>query len=247
MKNPTLLSRTFLLASVLILSSCSKVDTDKFKPIPVVVGDTPATSANALVGTWETSDFTIRSTGSISGQLKINLSRPVRITNYQDVLIIQVWANYIWPQTGDIRSTQAGEFIPIKSIQATDTSATFDIQGKFDLPPLKLDTDGGMPLHHFQIDLVWTRIFSISDKGGSYFQAKLGTPENIGDLPWKGVPIFDQTVALHGKIDTNVRGGLNYTQWFRENFHFPTSTPGTYPEPLGSPTMKPVQPYPPAP
>ncbi len=219
------------------------VPTPKLELIPIVIGETPATAASANVGTWEAKDFTISSQGNISGNLEIILNRPVAYSYYQDVLVIQVWAYYVWPQYGDTLLKPAGEFIPIRASKSTDTSSTFIIKGQFDIPPLMLEIDGGMPLQHFEVPMVWYRL----TQGYASYQAKIGSPENYKDWPWSGSPIFNQTLFLNGKIDTQVRGGLDYSKWFAENIFMPTNIPNTpiaYPEPGFAPSLVPVNPYP---
>jgi hypothetical protein len=229
---PTTRFIQYVLILVLILCSCSN---SGIKRIPVAIGETPATAANAIVGTWQAKNFTISSKGSVSGQIEINLSRSITFPQYQDVLIIQATAYYVWPQYGDWMSKPAGEFIPVKASRSTDTSITFDIKGNFDVPALKIDTDGGMPLDYLQVTMVWYRLAQVSENGYGGFPAKIGTPDNFGDRPWHGMPIVDQTVSLNGTVDTNVPGGLDYHKWFAENIHFPANPPVTYSSPLETP------------
>ena len=215
------------------------VPTPKLELIPIEIGDIPANSSHAIVGTWQVTDFTISSKGTISGKLEMALDHPVEFPYQQDVLIVQVWAYYVWPRYGDYTIEPAGEFIPVKASPSTKTSATFDINGNFDIPTLMLDIDGGMPLDHFQVTMVWYRQAKIYG-----YAAKIGYPENFSDQPDQGEPVFDQNLSLNGIIDTDIRRDLNYSEWFKENLTFPTDTPVVYPEPRSTPSPVPASPYP---
>jgi hypothetical protein len=232
-----------------IFSSATPPPTPKIELIPVVIGETPSNAYNASLGTWHLENFTMSSQGHISGQLALTIDIPYEIPkefqdyhDFKDVLFIQVWAYYVWPQFGDMLSKPVGEFIPVRAYQSTDTLAAFNIDGGFTFPTLMLDADGGMPLHHFEVTMIAYRQSKVGWKG---FLVKLNYPE-IGGTPWRGSPMLNQTVSLDGTFDTQVRGDLNYNDWIQANMPLPTSTPASYPMPVETPTLlpSPTNPYP---
>jgi hypothetical protein len=250
------------LTFVMLLSNCTLRPAAKITPtvsrrsvlapeidtIRVVIGETPANDANAILGTWRLENFMISSNGSLAGKCTVRLTHPGSdIPNYQDFLLLQIWAFHIWPQHGDMTIRPAGKLIPVKASFSDATSAAFDIDGKFEIPPLMIDTDGGMPLDHIQVTMVWYRISRASQDGLVYYRAKIGTPENLGDQPWRGIPLFDQTVSLSGTIDSHARDRAEYSEWFMTNL--PTSTPNSeslpYPAPQATFPPIPSQSYPP--
>jgi hypothetical protein len=206
------------------------------KGVPVVIGETPASAANALVGSWHVEDFRITSKGIISGRFELELDRPINLPISADVLCVQVTSQYIWPEYGDTMSKPAGEFIPVFASQSTDTSAIFDLQGSFDVPPSEIDIDGGMPLHKLQITLVWYRVNRVNEGGGmTGYAVKVGYPVNL-EQSHRGNMLMDQDpISLNGTLDSNVRGGLEYPQWLVENLSLPIGTPTMYPSPLKPP------------
>jgi len=144
--------------------------------------------------------------------------------------LYRFWAYYIWPQTGDWESQPVGEFIPIRASRSTNTSSTFLIDREFDFPTLWLEYDDGMPLDYIEVDMNWYRLYYVSETGWQGYEAKIGFPGNLGDQSWRGSPIINRTVTLNGEIDTDVVSGRHdYSDWFRANIHFPTSTPVPYP------------------
>ena len=225
----------FLIFLMFLCSSCT-TNGSNLESIPVIVGETPANDANALVGAWHAEDFRITSKGIIAGRLELELDQPINFPINVDVLCVQVQSHYIWPQYGDTMSKPAGEFIPVFASQSTDTSAIFDLQGSFDVPPLEIDIDGGMPLHTLQITLVWYRVNRVDENGMSYYAAKVGNPINL-EQSQRGNMLVDQgPVSLNGTLDTNVRGGLEYPQWLMESLSLPIGTPTVYSSPLEPPT-----------
>ena len=251
-------SYLFLLVILFMLGGCvqkvetatsvvniqTPIPTPKLEFIPIVIGETPATDANAIVGAWQAENFVISSRGNISGKLKIILNRLFDFPHYQDVLVIQVLAYYTASEFGDMLLKSTGEFIPIKALRSTPTSATFNVEGDFNIPPLTLEAYGEMPLHHFQVTMVWYRLTQVSNNGYSGYQGKIGAPQDFSDKPWWGSALFDQTVSLNGAVDTNVISGPEYFKWFSENVVLPTNTPVVYPAPPITPSQISTQPYP---
>ena len=194
-----------------ILFGCKK--SISLKDIPVVLGEQPANDTPAIVGSWKLEDFQITSEGSVTGVMDFQTDHP-RLTreDFIDVLFIQVTSYYVWPDFGDWILKPAGNFIPIYATSSTENSATFIIDGIFEVPPLKIDIDGGMPLDYFNITFVWHRV------GG--FLTKAGWPTNNFDTPGQGTLMIDQqNPSFNGIIDTNVHVDLKYQDWIRENVH----------------------------
>ena len=226
----------FLIFLMFLYPSCT-TNVPSLKNIPVVVGETPAHDANALVGVWRVKDFRVTSKGVISGCFELELDHSINCPLCKDILFVQVWSYYIWPQYGDMMSKPAGEFMPVFASQSTDTSVAFDLQGTFEVPPIEIDVDEGMPLNHLQVTLVWYRVNTVRENGVSYFAAKVGKPGDLPEQSRRGNTIVDQNpVSLNGTLDTNVRGGLEYPQWLMKNISLPTDTPATHLSPLEPPT-----------
>lgn len=239
-----------LLILVLVLGGCMPAASNATNPyseptpvltpvlesVGVVIGETPANDANAIVGTWRLEDFMITSQGEISGELILDLNRLQAFGfPFQDVLIVQILANYVSPGYGDI-SSQRLKVIPVNASSFSDTSVTFQIDGSFDIPPVML---GGMPLVGFQILMVWYRVNNFM-----YYGAKIGTPDDPEHQPWRGIPILNQVVSQSGTIDTNVRSEPELIKWFELYTNLPTNTPKSYPVPSVTPVPSPIPSYP---
>ena len=236
MKNVRWLIILFTL--VILGSGCASKDSE-FERIPVILGEQPANDANAHVGTWNAEDFEITSKGEISGRFELKVSRPIDYPVYQDVLFVQIRSYYIWPIEGDWMIKSAGEFIPVFASHSADKSAIFELQGKFEVPAVEIDVDGGMPLDYLEVTMVWYRVIEVSETGMSSFGAKLGYFEQN----WKGTQLINrESNKLSGTLDTNVRGGLEYPQWLMKNMVLPNAVPPTVmPSTLLSPFHSPLQ------
>jgi len=211
------------LVLVLLVVACGGNARAPLREVPVVFGDTPAQNANALVGVWHTEDLRITSSGRISGRLELETDGPTWWPVYKEVLFLQVWAVYIWPQYGDRTSRPAGEFIPVFASHSTETSATFDVNARFEVPEPQIDMDGGMLLYTLEITGVWYRVWSST----SHFVAKLGYPVDP-EGGWRGELLIDRSpTPLQGTLDINVRGQLPYAEWLRTNVAAPTDVPRT--------------------
>jgi hypothetical protein len=217
------------------------VPTPILERIPIEIGETPPDNEKTILGTWQARDFTISSRGNISGKLELAFNRSIDSLDARDFLMIQVWANYIWPLYGDYATMPVGEFIPVEASRTTSTSATFEINEDFAIPALMLESDGGMPLYYLQITMVWFRWSQTNS-----MRAGISNPEPLNDQPFHGAPIFDRSLSLEGKLGWNFRDDIDikYWEWLQEKFPFPTNTPAVYPEPISSPTPVPLKPYP---
>lgn len=196
----------------------------------VVLGEQPANDANAIVGTWVTEGFEVTSEGTISGRIELKLDRSIRCSVCQDVLFVQVWAYYIWPQHGDHAVVPVGEFFPVFASHSRTRSATFELLQTFEYPSLEIDVDGGMPLDYLEVTMVWYRLWEVSRDTMSGFHAKLGYSE----ANWKENFFVNQRSSqLKGTLDTNVRGGLEYPHWLMGNLTIPNVT-----SPMETPLME---------
>lgn len=222
-------------------SEPTPVLTPVLESVRVVIGETPANDANAIVGTWRLEDFTISSEGEISGDLSLDFDR-LQASDFtsQDVLIIQILANYVSPGYGDI-SSQRLKIIPVDASSSSDTSVIFQIDGSFDIPSVMLQ---GMPLESFQVVMVWYRVRRSLDNSFWYYGAKIGTPEDPEHQSWRGVPILNKVVSQSGTIDTNVRSEPELIKWFEMYTYLPTNTPKSYPVPSVTPVPSPIPSYP---
>jgi hypothetical protein len=199
--------------------------------VPIWVGEQPASAANAIVGTWSTSDLRLTTMGDISGRITLTMSRPASYATYQDVLMVQVWATYVWPQHGDTITQPAGDFIPVVATTSSDTSVVFDLDGAFEVPALALDIDGGMPLIALPVTMIWFRVTDRSEDSYGWYGAKVGAAPQDGQAR-SAVSRLDTKLSLTGTIDTNVRGDLTYSEWFLSNPQFGAAT---FPSPLPAP------------
>lgn len=232
-------------ALILILNSCSPQDgiertrtrVPRYKQIPVVIGETFSDNTSfpvgpAIAGTWRLENFRISSKGSLKGKLSISLDQPVKLLpNHQDVLTIQLVANYIWIPMGDIRHVTVGEILPIKASLSDDTSVTFSIDREIEIPQQILDMD---PLDQVEISMAWFRVNVITENTWGGYRATLGTAEIRGDQDWRGTPLFDRTVSLNGAV--KMYGGLWQVDTAMSHANLPTSVPTITPIP--------TQPYP---
>jgi hypothetical protein len=196
--------------------------------VPIVVGEQPASDANAIVGTWSTSDLLLTATGDISGRITLTMKRPVAFPTYQDLLMVQVWATYVWPQFGDTTTQPAGDVIPVAATASSDTFVIFDLDGTFEVPGLELNIDGGMPLITLNVTMVWFRVTDRDESGYGWYGAKAGTAPQVGSV----VPQLGTTLSLTGTIDGNIRSDLTYSEWFLSNPQFGAATS---PSPLPTP------------
>lgn len=191
------------LVLLVLALACGKRE-QRLRDVPVVFGDQPANDEPALVGSWRARKLHIASTGTITGRLDLELDEAsLNFSSiYTDVLCFQVRAVYIYPTFGDMMSKPASEFIVVVASHSTAESAVFDLNERFDVPPLQIDIDGGMPLHQLQVRALWYRFYR-----NGYYHAKVGYPGELED-GWKGKRIIDRiSSSLHGTLDTNVGGG----------------------------------------
>lgn len=201
--------------------------------VPIVVGEQPASAANAIIGTWSTSDLLLTATGDISGRITLKMKRPVAFPTYQDLLMVQVWATYVWPQSGDTRTQPAGDFIPVVATASSDTSVIFDLEGAFDVPALALTIDGGMPLNALTVTMVWFRVTNRDESSYGAYSAKIGTATQNARVSG-AASLLGTTLSLTGTVDTDVRGDLTYTEWFVDNPQF-EAVPSLSPLPTPAP------------
>lgn len=194
------------------------------KGVPVFFGDAPASSPP--LGSWQAQAFRITSSGSISGHFETQSVWPASFSAYQDVLIVQVWSEYVWLHFGDIQARPAGQFVPIFASRSTETWAAFELDARFEVPPREVDEDGGMSLRDLHIVAIWYRVYT--DLSCNSLELSYpGAAENGSQDPM----IVDHPPArLQGTLGVSGFGeSTRYYEWLRANLPPPAATPTTEP------------------
>lgn len=212
------------------------------RAMPLIIGAIPSVSSGYYSEmTWELQDFTLSSQGEVWGRLNIyNIQPPSN--PYYDVLFVQLLAHYAHPLTGETAIVPVGEFIPVRPTKSTADMAEFYIHERFDLSPGMLDRQGEAALKYLQVVMDWYRAqVSYQDPPYGIYSlwGKIPASAQVGDWPWSGSSLLDQTLSFEGRLIFENERDPNrlsaYSKWMRDHLYFPTRTPVAYPEPEDTP------------
>ena len=177
-------------------------------------------------GTWQGSDLQVTSDGQLTGTLTLSYARQTFPTEgTRDILFIWPQATYITSPARDTTWQYLGPIIPVFAQQASDRSATFDIDVSFPLPPARYEEGGNLPLGSFAMKMVWYRAYRTANGADRYPPLEVHAnihPANAAEFRREFVMLdFDAPPQMAGgQLRDFTNGGEEpqaFEQWLQEN------------------------------